>query len=163
MKKVLISGILAVLLVSPAFAKTFSLPKADPIAKIDFPDGWKVEAEDESLDANSDDDEIYINVEVDDADSIEGAIEETFGYLKKNSVKIDKASEKKTEAKLNGMDVVDFAWDGEDKDGPAKVGVTIVQVTPKKGLLILYWASPEGEKKHQPELNSIIQSLKPAK
>jgi hypothetical protein len=162
MKKHLLLSLTLILtgLVATASAGSYKLPKDEPIASVSFPAGWKVEASDESLDANSDDDEIYINIEFNDAESIEGAIEETFGYLKKNKVKIDKATEKKTEGELGGMKVVNYDWDGEDSDGKCKISLAILSVTPKKALLLLYWASPEGEKKHQKELDSIVSSIK---
>ena len=146
-----------------ASADTYKLPKDSPIASVSFPEGWKVEASDESVDASSNDEEIYINIEFNDADSLEGAIEETFGYLKKNKVKFDKATEKKTEGDFQGMKVVNYDWDGEDSEGKCKISLTVLGVTPKKALLMLYWASPEGEKKHEKELNSILSSIKPIK
>ena len=148
-------------LVATASAGSYKLPKDEPIATVTFPEGWKVEASDESLDASSSDDEIYINIEFNDAESLEGAIEESFGYLKKNKVKIDKATEKKTEGELNGLKVVNFDWDGEDSEGKCKISLAVLGVTPKKALLLLYWASPEGEKKHQKELDAILSSIKP--
>jgi hypothetical protein len=163
MKKYIATLLLAAALAVPAFAGVQKLPKENPIATMSFPGSWKVEASDESIDASSDDDEIYINVEVNDSDSIEGAIDESFGYLKKNKVKIDKDAFKKTEGEINGLKVTDFAWDGTDADGACKVSLTVVHVTGNKGLLFLYWASPEGEKKHQKELESIITSIKAAK
>ena len=102
-------------------------------------------------------------MEVNDSDSIEGAIDESFGYLKKNKVKIDKDAFKKTEGEINGLKITDFAWDGTDADGPCKVSLTVVHVVGNKGLLFLYWASPAGEEKHQKELESIITSIKAAK
>jgi hypothetical protein len=160
MKRLLAALLITAAMALPLHAKVYKLPKEDTLCTINFPSEWTVKVEDESLDATSKDEEIYINIEVNDADSIEGAIEETFGYLKKNKVTVDKKTEKKTEGKLNGMDVVDFSWDGKDTDGATKISLTIVQVSAKKGLLILYWASPEGEKKHQAELDAIIKSLK---
>lgn len=162
MKKLLTILALTAALALPGFAKTYKLPKDEPLCTVDFPKAWTVKVEEEALDANSDDEEIYINIEVNDGDSIEGAIDETFGYLKKNKVTVDKKTQKQTEGKLNGMDIVDFSWEGKDTDGATKISLTIVQVTAKKALLILYWASPEGEKKHQADLDSIIHSLKKA-
>ena len=43
-----------------ASADTYKLPKDSPIASVSFPEGWKVEASDESVDASSKDEEIYI-------------------------------------------------------------------------------------------------------
>ena len=160
MKRLLISTLILTAIATSALAGTFKLPKEDPIASMTFPKSWKVDLNDETLDASSNDNEIYINVETTDSGSIEGAMEESFGYLKKNKVKVDKDSLKKTETKINGMDVLDLSYDGTDADGVCKISLTIVSVTKEKGLLVLYWASPEGEKKHQKELDSIITSIK---
>jgi len=164
MKKLLLTTALAITsLAASALAETYKLPKEEPAASITFPDKWEVEAEEESINASSEDEEIYINIEIHDAESIEGAIEETFGYLKKNKVSVNKDSEKKTEFESNGMQVVDFSWDGEDKDGPCKISVTIAGVSDDKALVFLFWASPEGEKKHEKELGEIAASIKPVK
>ena len=157
----LIPTLIVTALVASASAGTYKLPKDEPIASVTFPEGWKVEAADESVDASSDDEAIYINIEFNDADSLEGAIEETFGYLKKNKVKFDKATEKKSEGEFNGMKVVNYDWEGEDSEGKCKISLAVLGVTPKKALLMLYWASPEGEKKHEKELNAILSSIKP--
>jgi len=155
--------LLSALLALPAFAGTHKIPKEEPLATIAFPSGWKVEDSDESIDATSDDGEIYINLELNDGDSIEGAIEETFGYLKKNKVTVDMASKKQSEGEINGLKGIQFSFDGKDEDGPAKISLMVIQISEKKGLLLLYWASPEGEKKHQAELDTILGSLKKAK
>ena len=148
-------------LIAAASAGTYKLPKENPIASIAFPEGWKVELEDESLDATSGDDQVYINIEFNDAESLQGAITESLGYLAKHKVKLDQATQKKTEADVKGMKVVNIDWDGEDADGKCKVSLTILAVTPKKMLLMLYWATPEAEKKHAKELGAIQESITP--
>ncbi len=56
-------------------------------------------------------------------------------------------------------------WNGNgtDEDGPTHVSVTLVKVNDTKGLILTYWASPEGEKDNIKDLQSIIASLKPVK
>jgi len=159
MKKFLSIALPLLFLAAPLFAGTYKLPKEKPIASIAFPADWKVEVSDESLDVSSPDDEIYMNVEYNDAESLEGAIEETFGYLKKNKVKLDKSTEKKTEGTFHGLSITNFDWDGEDADGKCKISLTILGVTEKKAILMLYWASPAGEEKHKAELSAIQQSI----
>jgi hypothetical protein len=148
-------------LFSAAFAGEHKLSPKDPVATITVPDKWKAEETDEGLDINSDDDEIYINIELNDAQSLEGAIEESLGYLKKNKVVLDKSSEKKQEATFNGMSIVDYEWKGTDADGACNISLTILGVTKDKLLLMLYWASPDGEKAHLKDLQAIQQSIKP--
>jgi len=163
MKKLLLPMIAFAAMVATVTAGEYKFPKNKPLATITTPSGWKVEEEDDSLDVTSKDDEIYINIEPTDTESVEGAIQESMGYLKKNKVKLDTASMKKTEGKLNGMDVVDLSFDGTDADGACKVSITILAVTKDKGLIVLYWASPEGEKKHRKEIDELVHGVKPIK
>ena len=131
------------------------------MATVTIPDKWMTEETDDGLDINSDDNEIYINIEVNDAQSLEGAIEESLGYLKKNKVVLDKTTEKKQDATFNNMQVTDYEWKGTDADGPCNISLTILAISKDKFLLMLYWASPEGEKAHLADLQGIQQSLKP--
>lgn len=144
-------------------AETFKIPKDKPIATITFPEKWDASYADDGVEGTSDDEEVYVYIEDNDASSIEAAIKETFAYLKKKKVSVKAESMKKTEAKMNGMDIVDLAFDGEDEDGPTHISLTIFGITQTKGLLMLYWATPEKEKEHQQELTAILQSIKPVK
>lgn len=150
-----------VALAATAFAGTYKLPKENPIASIAFPEGWKVELEDEGLDATSADDAISINIEFHAVEDLAGAIKDTLVHLAKSKVKIDQATQKKTEADVKGITVVNIDWDGEDEDGKCKISLTVLAVTPTKALLMLYWATPEGEKKHEKELGAIQESITP--
>lgn len=162
MKNLLIATFLAAFAIT-ANAKNYKLPKEEPLIVISFPASWTVEAEDDSITADSDDEEIQVSAEIHDSDSIEGAVLEAIGYLKKNKVKIDKSTEKKTDAKINGMEASDIEWTGEDEDGPCKVGLTFYAISKDKALVVLYWAGIEGEKKHADEINKIFNTVKRAK
>ena len=52
-------------------------------------------------------------------------------------------------------------WRGKDSEGDCIVSLTVVVVTGNKGLLLTYWASPDGEKKNSQELVGILHSIKP--
>jgi hypothetical protein len=140
-------------------AELYKIPEEDSLAQIEFPDDWDVTAEGDMVNATSDDGEIYILVEMNDSDSIEGAVEEKFAFLKKNKVTVDKKTQKQTDVKINGMDVSDLSWDGKDKDGPCKISMSFVGVDKDHALVMLYWASPEAEKKYGDELTKILMSI----
>jgi len=53
----------------PGFGRRLQIAEGGAVVFDEFPSGWKVEKSDESLDASSKDEEIYINVEVNDSDS----------------------------------------------------------------------------------------------
>ncbi len=91
------------------------------------------------------------------------SIEEAVKYLSGQGVTVDEKSMKQSEGKLNGMEVVEVDWKGKDKEGDAEISLSVVEVTKDKALLIVYWASPEGTKKHIKALGEIASSVKAAK
>lgn len=112
----------------------------------------------------SDDQSVYIAVEATDLSSqsvIEDAMKASLSYLKKKGVEVDQSSAKQSQAKLNGMEVIDVDWKGKDSEGDCIVSLSVVVVTGSKGLLVTYWASPEGEKKNSQEVIGILHSIKP--
>jgi hypothetical protein len=152
--------LLSVLLATPALAGSHGIPGEKPVATVNFPEGWTVSDHGESIDACSDDKEIYLNLELNDAGTIDSATDETLAYLKKNKVEIDPKSQKEASGEANGMKVTTLAWEGKDAEGPTKVSVSFFEISSKKLLLMLYWATPESENKHDDDLGAIVTSLK---
>jgi len=148
--------------VCPAPAGMVKLPKEGALASLTFPDSWKVKAEGDNFEAESADEEVYLYAEVIDTDSVDAALKESVAYLEKEKVQVKKGTEKQHEDKVNGIPVMDFSFDGVDKDGPCKISLTILIVSKTKCISVLYWASEEGEKKHAEDLKKIYESIKPA-
>ena len=96
-------------------------------------------------------------MEATDAKGLEKQIEEAVEYLKGQGVTVDEKSMKQSEGKLNGMEVFEIDWKGTDKDGATEISLSVVAVTKEKGLLLVYWASPEGTKKHIKTLGEIAE------
>lgn len=88
-------------------------------------------------------------------------MKQSLSHLKKKGVEVDQSTAKQTKAKLNGMDVVDVDWKGKDSEGECVVSLSVVVVTGNKGLLLTYWASPEGEKKNSQDVVQILNGIKP--
>ena len=149
-------------LAASSLATTYKVPEDNTVATINAPAGWKANNYDKGLELTSDDGEVYIAIEATDAKGVERSMDEAMEYLKSKGVTVDAKTVKQNEGKLSGKDAVMISWDGEDEDGPAKVQLMVVSVTNEKGVLFLYWASPEGEKKHQKEISAIAESLKKA-
>lgn len=159
MKLLLIPALLLTALVANVSAKDYKLTKEEPVVSFTIPDSWEVTVEDDSIAATSDGEEVLLSFEVYDGADLEGAIEETFKYLKENKVEIDPASQTKKETTFKDMKVAHFGWSGKDEDGATNISLTILGVAENKALLLLYWASPEGEKKHIGDLRTIQQSI----
>jgi hypothetical protein len=161
MKKLSLAVLLALALATPSFAKTFKVPEEGSFASITIPDDWKSKEIDSGVESQSADDEVYFAVEATDAKGMDKAIEEAVQYLHEQGVTVDEKSMKQSEGKINGMDGIDVTWSGKDKEGNAIISLTILAANKDKVLLITYWASPEGTKKHDKELGAILQSIKP--
>lgn len=142
-----------------ALAGTHKVPSENPFATIAIPDEWKTDAIEGGIEATSDDGEVYLAIEETDSDSIKECVAAAVKYLKGKGVTVTESSMTQEEGKLGEMDLVDISWDGKDEDGPARIGLSIVAVTKTKGLLVIYWASPAGEKKHAPALEAIAKSI----
>jgi len=145
-------------------AGDFKLPDDNPVASFTIPASWGPSEYEDGVEAILDDGSIYIAVEAADISSskdVSSAMIESLKYLTKKGVTVNSDSVKQTEAKLNGMDVVDIKWEGKDSDGECEVSLAIVVVTAKKGLLLTYWGSPEAKKKYDKDLQAIAESIKP--
>jgi hypothetical protein len=160
--KTLLALLALTLVVCTAPADTVKLPKSKPLASITFPDKWKVTPAEDNFEAESADEEIYLYAEVIDSDSIEAAMKESIAYLEKEKVMVKEGTQKESKGAVNGIPVVDVSFDGKDKDGPCKISLTFLVLSKEKCISILYWASEEGEKKHNEELKLIFNSIKPA-
>jgi hypothetical protein len=160
MKKLSLALLLALALITPAFAKTFNLPDEGSFASITIPDSWKSKEIDKGVESQSSDSEVYIAVEATDAKGMDKTIEEAIDFLQQQGVTIDPKSAKQSDGKINGMDGVDITWTGKDKEGDAIVSLTILAVTPNKVLLITYWGSPSGTKNRAKEIGEILNSVK---
>jgi len=163
MKKLLLTTVLALGLPSFAFAASYKLPDGDaPIATVTIPDAWSSKAIDNGVDATSDDGSVYVAIEVTNGKDLKDATAEAAKFLASNGVSIDETTAKQTEGKINGLDGVEIAWSGKDKDGPTNVSLSFIAVTSDKLLLLTYWATPDGEKKNAKELGDILSSINKA-
>lgn len=144
-------------------AKTFSIPDPNPVAVITMPDDWDSTEIDKGVESTSDDETVYVSVEVTELEDAAKSIAEAVTWLKGKGVVVDQATQEKKPFSINGMEGVQVQWTGKDEDGPTQVSLTLLQVTETKGLVLTYWASPEGEKENLKDLGSIINSLKALK
>jgi hypothetical protein len=162
MQRFALAVLISVSLPLSSFAGTHKVPQEKTIATVTLPDAWKANDYDEGVEVNSDDGEVYLAVEATDAKGVKASMEAAMKYLTKKGVTVDADSAKQEEGKLNGMEAVDISWDGKDDEGAAKISLTVIEISGNKALLLIYWASPDGEKKHLEELHKIAQSIKKA-
>lgn len=157
--------VLAAALVLPTatFAKTYSVPKDDPLATVTIPDTWDVEETDDGAEATSPDEGVYLAIEGMEAKDVEQGMKEAIAYQVEQGVTLDDASLQKKEMKVNGMDALDLTWKGTDSKGPVSVGVTLLIPSPGNLLMVTYRGSPASEQKVADDLVKIIGSLQATK
>lgn len=152
-------AVLSCLLPGLADAKTVKLTGARPVATVTIPDSWNPDEYDGGVEAQSPDDEVYVAVEMSSLKGLENATMEAIKFFHKQGVTLN-GDPVQSEHKLNGMDVVDLAWNGRDKDGEAEISLSFVIVSETRVLLLYYWGSPAGGAKHRKTLTGILNSIK---
>ena len=162
-KKFFVLTAILSLSVLPAFAKTFKLPNDEfAIASIDFPADWEPEEINNGAAGQSPDDAVYLAaVAVGSDKGMDAELEDTFVMLKEHKVKFDRGSKKENKFKLNGADVSELIFAGEDEDGPCTVSISFIPIKDKI-IVLTYWVTTEKEKEHQEEVGKILRSIKQA-
>lgn len=146
----------------PAFATTFKLPNDEfAIASIDFPKDWQPEEVNNGAAGQSADDAVYLSaVAVGSDKGMDAELEDTFAMLKEHKVKFDQSSKKENKFDLNGTEVSELIFLGEDEDGPCSVSISFIPIKDKV-VVLTYWVTTEKVKEHQDEVGKILHSIKP--
>ena len=159
--KTLLIAVLAALLAAPALAATYKIPEDNPIVTIVVPDkGWKTSKIARGIELSDEDDEVYLAVEGVDGNNASETVAAGVAYLNRQGVTVDPATKTEKEGKLGDFPVYDLGWKGKDKDGDVVVHLTIINITPQRGVLFTYWASPKGDKEHDGVMSAMVKSIK---
>ena len=141
-------------------AKEYKLPADKPTVAIDIPDAWTPTAIQRGYQTQTADQDVYLSIEMTSNEKeMTTIIDETDTMLKSHKVVLDKANRKDNKFKLNDLPAEEILYNGHDEDGPTMVSITFVTVR-KSAVVFTYWASVEGNKKHQEELGKILNSLR---
>jgi hypothetical protein len=155
----LLAGFLAI---TPALAmaKSYTIPNPNPVAVITIPDDWETEETIRGLESTSEDEGVYVSVEVTDADTVEKDMTRAIAGLVAEGVELDMATQKQTEFSVNGLKAFMTFWNAKDEDGKTQVSITLVMVSDKKTLLMTGWGTEEAQKENLKELTAIMNSIK---
>ena len=160
MKILLCTFLASVAFVFPSAAKEYKLPADKPTVAIDLPDSWSPVAIQKGYQTQTADQDVYLSIEMTGTEKeMTAIIDETDTMLKSHKVALDKANRKDNKFKLNGLPAEEILYSGHDEDGPTMVSITFVTIR-KSAVVFTYWASVEGNKKHQDELGKILNSLR---
>lgn len=165
MRKVLYALVLAALLAGPtmatqAWAAALQITGADPVAVITIPDSWTHAKVERGLEIKTPDEEIYIWFELVPPDQITALQKEHDAYFAKEGVKFTSATETVTQ-EVNGRPWSFTEMQATGPDGPSIVRYLGInpKVSSGKIIMMTYWASHEGHKKHDGAIKTMLDSL----
>ncbi|MGU9982073.1 histidine kinase [Phreatobacter sp. HK31-P] len=155
----LLAALAAALFQAPASAATYDLG-SPAIAQVTLPDAWSPKITERGAEATTDDDEIYVAVQLAAIERTEDAVKQALAYLIGQGVKINVATQRDSAAQINGMDAISLAYSGKDEDDEdVEISVSVFIVNPTAAIVLTYWGSKEGERTYAAELRGILQSL----
>jgi opacity protein-like surface antigen len=161
MKRILLAATATFCLMTAAYAAEMPFPSDEPVAVVDWPDGWKSQETDTGVDATSPDDSIYLAIDVSETKDAGTAVTDALKYFASKGVTVDPATEARTETKLNGFDYATITWGGKDADGPVTISL-VVMVLGEQSLTLSYWGTQGAQDSQAADIQKIIASLKPA-
>jgi hypothetical protein len=161
MKNAVLAVLAASLLVTPASAKKYDLPDANPAFSVDLPDAWQPRDEDKGASAQSPDNQTYIAVETGTSKSIEQLVRDDFDWLaNSDGVTIDGSTQTSKDSTINGIHVSLMQMKAKDKYGPIIVSIYILGITDNLAALVTVTSPADGDKANGATLDKILASIK---
>ena len=144
-----------------AGAKEVRVPSRRPVISIDMRDGWSVEDTDRGIEARSPDEEVFLWFEVYAPASEKKVFDEHQRYFNEQGVRIVGESKSSTSSE-NGVTIKATAFPATWKGKPTILRYLSydLDLASRQLILMSYWASPEGDRKHDPAMQNIIGSFK---
>lgn len=143
-----------------ALARTAKLTPADTVATMEFPDSWKISTIKRGLQAKSPDEEVYVWAELVAGNEVDTLQKEHDEYFAKQNVTMSKVEPE-------GKEVDGKKWAFVNPVATYKGDPTVIRyiiINPKvdsgKIIVFTYWASQEGDKNYDKEMDGVINSLR---
>jgi hypothetical protein len=163
MRKSILPAWLCAGLLASALAGTYKVPRDEPLAAVQIPEGWKTKQHDELVETASPDGALRFLVLSPEAHKISESMGEVMRYIRNTGgITVKAESVKRELGELNGMEAQHISWEGKDKNGEVKIRFSIVSIAQNRILLVAFWGSPAAEKKYQAELTKMLKSVKKA-
>ncbi len=133
-----------------------------PIAAMSFPDSWKVKTITRGLQGATKDDEVYVWAEIYPADGKDEFFAEHDAYYTKQGVEISSEDPKVAPITVNGVKAIHMQIAATWKKKSTVIEYVLFDPPLKSGrkMALSYWASPEGNKLYEADLDSILASVK---
>ncbi len=127
-----------------------------------FPDNWKINMEEDLLDATAPDEDAFIQLLIlTDVESIEAAVEAYDSELSQIITNY-KETQEAQEFEVNGMNGVMLGGEGKIEGIKMEVGVAIIE-TKKAYVMLMWYNTPESNPKYEKSYDKIVNSIKSIK
>src|SRR4051812_32401178 len=142
------------------WAKTYSIPEEQPIARISIPDSWTTEEREEYIDSTMPNKAGHILVMAGEGQKVGESLLEAMRYIRRNgTIRVDARSEKKDTINLRERSMRTLSWTATEKNHPIVIQCNVISDLKGKRLLVVFWGPAEGEKKHRQDLKRILHSV----
>ncbi len=161
MKKVFNFGILLVafLAIISYQSKATEYPHEEGKVKITIPDTWKVEINEETLTASTQDGTISLVFSIIEANTLDAALDEVDKQMATEfqEVKIGEPEE----IEINGMSAVSYDGSATTDGTTIYIGGSLIMTPSNKVLFIFAAAAPDAMEKYEKDIEAIANSIKP--
>jgi hypothetical protein len=144
---------------APVMARTFPVPPAGPAWTVTTPKDWKVEEIEHGYSAVSPGDDVFFSVEYAASEKgFDAMMKTNEDWMKENKIKLVKPT--REEGKVNGIDMLHYEFDTTDENGKTLVDLMFLPAGNSMAMLTV-WGSVKERNRHQAEILSILNSVKP--
>lgn len=160
MKKSLLALVLATCLVAPVSARNFAAPAKNPVITVTVPDKWKTEEIDFGYSARSPDGDIFFSVEYASAKKIDALMDTNTKWMKENKINFNIKPEK-LKMNFGGVEGEVLHYVTTDENGPTIVDFVLLPGGKDTMIMVTLWGSEEERKANGPDIDGIMNSIKP--
>lgn len=144
-----------------ALAKPVKIVPGDPPISVEIPSGWEVTSIARGVQVKTADEEIFVWFESYRPAQFEALLAEHNAYFKEQGVTITGEAEAQSkEFPTYFLKISEYPATYEDKPTVLRYVSVVPKDDGKRHLLVSYWASPEGDKQYDADMNKIMDSLR---
>jgi hypothetical protein len=147
-----------------AAARTFPIPAERPVATIEVPDDWHPVSTRDGVEGAAGNGVVRLVVQFVQASHLEAAAGMAMTKLTLSGVVLSPDTRRAAPRRYNGLDALEIDYSGTDPNGQSDIALILVAMPGKSGFVaVCYWGDDEAQESVGNDLQSIAESLVPAK
>ncbi len=147
-----------------AAARTFPIPAERSVATIEVPDDWHPVSTRDGVEGSASNGAVHLAVQFIEASHFEAAAAMAMTKLILSGVVLSPDTRRTAPRRYNGLDALKIDYSGTDPNGESDIALILVAMPGKSGFVaVCYWGDDEAQESVGNDLQSIAESLEPAK